>query len=80
MPRGRKAKSTTSSRNTTTNKVSVQGSKQAVDNMKYEIANEFGVSLGASATAQQNGRVGGEMTKRLVQRGLNKNNSKSRSK
>lgn len=34
--------------------------------MKYEIAQEFGVQLGADATAHANGSVGGEMTKRLV--------------
>ena len=37
--------------------------------MKYEIANEFGVSLGADATARANGSVGGEITKRLVKMG-----------
>lgn len=36
------------------------------DQMKYEIANEFGVNLGADATARQNGIVGGEITRRLV--------------
>lgn len=41
---------------------------QAVlDQLKYEIAHEFGVTLGADTTARQNGSVGGEMTKRLVQ-------------
>jgi small acid-soluble spore protein A (major alpha-type SASP) len=34
--------------------------------MKYEIAQEFGVQLGADATARANGSVGGEITKRLV--------------
>ena len=34
--------------------------------MKYEIASEQGVQLGADATARQNGSVGGEITKRLV--------------
>lgn len=34
--------------------------------MKYETAQEFGVQLGADATARANGSVGGEMTKRLV--------------
>ncbi len=34
--------------------------------MKLEIANEFGVNLGADATARQNGAVGGEMTKRMI--------------
>ena len=37
-----------------------------VDQMKYEIANEFGVNLGPDATARQNGSVGGEITRRLV--------------
>ncbi len=47
-------------------------SKQSVDQMKYEIANEFGVSLGAEATARENGSVGGEITKRLVKKGQEK--------
>ena len=41
-------------------------SSKALDPMKYEIANEFGVELGADATARANGSVGGEITKRLV--------------
>lgn len=45
---------------------------RALDPMKYEIANEFGVELGANATARENGQVGGEITKRLVK--LAKNN------
>ena len=48
------------------NKLVVPGSQQAVDQMKYEIANEFGVNLGPDATARQNGSVGGEITRRLV--------------
>jgi hypothetical protein len=43
--------------------------KQAIEQMKYEIANEFGVTLGADATARANGQVGGEITKRLVKMG-----------
>ena len=38
----------------------------STEQMKYEIANEFGVNLGADATARQNGSVGGEITRRLV--------------
>ena len=38
----------------------------STEQMKYEIANEFGVNLGADATARQNGTVGGEITRRLV--------------
>lgn len=44
---------------------SSRGSK-ALDPLKYEIANEFGVELGADASARANGSVGGEITKRLV--------------
>ena len=50
-------------------KMRVPGAKQAVERMKYEIANEFGVNLGADATARANGSVGGEITRRLVQMG-----------
>ena len=53
------------------NKLVVPGSKQAIERMKYEIANEFGVNLGPDATARANGSVGGEITKRLVQLGQN---------
>lgn len=38
----------------------------ALEQMKYEISNEFGVNLGADTTSRQNGSVGGEITKRLV--------------
>lgn len=58
-------------------KVRVPGAKNAIENMKYEIANEFGVNLGPEATSRANGSVGGEMTKRLVENGMNKTSSKS---
>lgn len=48
------------------NKLVVPEAKQALDQMKAEIASEFGVQLGADTTARQNGSVGGEITKRLV--------------
>lgn len=57
--------------NSSSNKLVVPGAKNAIDQMKYEIANEFGVTLGADATARANGSVGGEITKRLVQMGQN---------
>lgn len=40
--------------------------QHALEQMKYEIASEFGVQLGANTTSRQNGSVGGEITKRLV--------------
>lgn len=51
------------------NKLVVNGSKQAIENLKYEIANELGVKLGADTSSRLNGTVGGEMTKRLVKLG-----------
>ncbi len=51
------------------NKLVVPGSKQTIENLKYEIANELGITLGADTTSRLNGTVGGEMTRRLVQLG-----------
>ncbi|MDD2181173.1 MAG: alpha/beta-type small acid-soluble spore protein [Bacilli bacterium] len=55
--------------NTNTNKLVVPGAKQALEQMKYEIAREFGVTLGPDTSSKMNGSVGGEITKRLVQMG-----------
>lgn len=49
------------------NSLVVPGVQQALDQMKYEIAAEFGVTLGPDSTSRANGSVGGEITKRLVQ-------------
>ena len=59
------------SNNKNTLKMRVPGAKQAIEKMKYEIASEFGVNLGPDSTSRANGSVGGEITKRLVQNGLN---------
>ena len=48
------------------NKLVVPGAQNAIDQMKAEIAYEFGVTLGPDTSARQNGSVGGEITKRLV--------------
>nr|WGD70860.1 beta type acid-soluble spore protein SspB [Bacillus subtilis] len=48
------------------NDLLVPGATQAIDQMKLEIASEFGVNLGADTTSRANGSVGGEITKRLV--------------
>ena len=52
-------------------KMRVPGAKQAIEKMKYEIANEFGVELGPNTSSYANGSVGGEITKRLVRQGMN---------
>ncbi|CAM4195516.1 alpha/beta-type small acid-soluble spore protein [Bacillus albus] len=48
------------------NELLVRGAESAINQMKYEIAQEFGVQLGADATARSNRSVGGEIKKRLV--------------
>jgi Small, acid-soluble spore proteins, alpha/beta type len=53
--------------NNNSNQLLVPGVQEALDQMKYEIASEFGVNLGADTTSRANGSVGGEITKRLVQ-------------
>lgn len=53
-----------SSRNT--NQLLAPAARQALDQMKFEIAQEFGVQLGPDTTSRANGSVGGEITKRLV--------------
>ena len=51
------------------NKLIAPNSKKALENLKYEIAKELGITLGAEQTSRLNGTVGGEMTKRLVELG-----------
>lgn len=55
-----------SSNSNSSNQLVVPGAAQAIDQMKFEIASEFGVNLGAETTSRANGSVGGEITKRLV--------------
>ena len=62
----------------TNNKKNTNPNKQSIEKMKYEIASELGVSMGANATSRANGSVGGEMTKRLVQMGEKKYNGSSK--
>lgn len=40
--------------------------KNALEQMKWEIATEFGVNLGPDTPSRLNGSVGGEITKRLI--------------
>lgn len=45
--------------------------KNALDNMKYEVANSLNINLkkgyNGDLTARQNGSVGGNMVKRMIQ-------------
>jgi len=49
----------------------VPEAKQALNNMKFEIANELGINLkqgyNGNLTSRENGYVGGYMVKRLIQ-------------
>ncbi|MDQ1000179.1 hypothetical protein QFZ28_000579 [Neobacillus niacini] len=53
-------------RSNNSNQLLVPGVEQALEQMKFEIAQEFGVQLGADTSSRANGSVGGEITKRLV--------------
>lgn len=53
-------------RSNNSNQLLVPRVQQALDQMKFEIATEFGVQLGPDTTSRANGSVGGEITKRLV--------------
>ncbi|MER1987334.1 MAG: alpha/beta-type small acid-soluble spore protein [Solibacillus sp.] len=57
--------------NNKSNKLAVPGVQQAVNQMKYEIAREFGVQLESQSSSRANGSVGGEITKRLVEMAQN---------
>ena len=67
-----------STNKTNTSKTNSNSSVNSMDRMKYEIASEFGVSLGADATSRANGSVGGEITKRLVKSGMDKMSGKNK--
>lgn len=44
----------------------ISAAASAIEQMKYEIARELGVTLGPDTSSRANGSVGGEITKRLV--------------
>jgi len=49
----------------------VPEAKQALENMKYEIANELGVNLkqgyNGDLTSREAGHIGGQMVKRMIE-------------
>jgi len=50
-----------------TNTPAAQGASQQLDQFKYEVANEMGLQLGGDRTSRENGSVGGQMTKKMIQ-------------
>ncbi len=57
--------------NTTTSKKAVPEARAALDQFKYEVANEIGVPLkqgyNGDLTSAQNGYVGGYMVKKMIE-------------
>lgn len=58
--------------NGSSNRILVEGAREALNRMKYETANELGLTNYESIdkgnlTSRQNGYVGGYMTKKLVE-------------
>ena len=59
--------------NTTTssNRTMVPEAKQALNNMKFEIANELGINLkqgyNGDLTSREAGSVGGQMVKKMIE-------------
>lgn len=60
-----------SNNNSSSNKVNVPEARQALDQFKYEVANEIGVPLkqgyNGDLTSAQNGYVGGYMVKKMIE-------------
>ena len=59
------------SQNQSSGKIEVPESRAALDNMKYEIANEMGINLtkgyNGNLSAKENGSIGGMMVKRMIE-------------
>lgn len=61
----------TNDNNNNTNKKVVPEARQALDQMKYEIANELNINLqqgyNGNISARDAGRIGGNMVKKLIE-------------
>lgn len=59
------------SSNSSGNRVNVPEAKNALDNMKYEVARELGINLkqgyNGNLSARDNGYVGGYMVKKMIE-------------
>ena len=57
--------------NQNSNRINVPEARQALSNMKYEIANEMGINLtkgyNGNLSAKENGSIGGMMVKRMIE-------------
>ena len=57
--------------NNSSDRINVPEARQALSNMKYEIANEMGINLtkgyNGNLSAKENGSIGGMMVKRMIE-------------
>ena len=57
--------------NSSSNRINVPEARQALSNMKYEIANEMGINLtkgyNGNLSEKENGSIGGMMVKRMIE-------------
>ena len=57
--------------NNSSNRINVPEARQALSNMKYEIANEMGINLtkgyNGNLSAKENGSIGGMMVKKMIE-------------
>lgn len=64
------------------NKAVVPQAKEALNQMKYEVASELGVNMkqgyNGDLTSRENGMVGGYMVKRLIEQAENNMSNKSK--
>ena len=60
-----------SNNNTNSNKINVPEARAAMEQFKFEVANELGVPLSdgynGNLTSKQNGSVGGYMVKKMIE-------------
>lgn len=52
------------------NRIAVPGAEQALENFKYEVANELGINYNGDLgelTSRQNGYVGGYMVRKMIE-------------
>ena len=61
-----------SNNNTNSNKITVPEARAAMEQFKFEVANEIGVPLkkgyNGDLTSKQNGYVGGYMVKKMIEK------------
>ena len=57
--------------NQNSNRINVPEARQAMNNMKYEVANELGINLkqgyNGDLTSREAGNIGGNMVKKMIE-------------